>query len=145
MINFQTSNVEVKRPVAEVFAYLSDLDRQPEWSSAVQQSHIEGSGEVDKGTRYTQTVKLLGKRIEGRFEVTDCQPNRRIEFTTLSGPMPMCWDAELTESGDVTQVIFHGRGEPGGLFKLAEPVMRRAMQRQAEHDLANLKDILEGR
>jgi len=31
----------------------------------------------------------------------------------------------------------------GGIFKLAEPVVNRMMQRQLESNLANLKDILE--
>jgi hypothetical protein len=39
----------------------------------------------------------------------------------------------------------HGEAEPGGLFRLAGPILRRAMRRQAQSDLGNLRDILEAR
>ena len=37
----------------------------------------------------------------------------------------------------------HGEAEPGGLFKLAAPMMRGAFKRQAENDFRALKAILE--
>ena len=36
-----------------------------------------------------------------------------------------------------------GRAEPGGFFKLAEPIVIRMAKRQLETDFANLKDLLE--
>jgi len=44
-----------------------------------------------------------------------------------------------------TRITMHGEAEPGAAVRLAEPIMRRAMQRQAESDLGNLRDILETR
>ncbi len=35
------------------------------------------------------------------------------------------------------------QGEPGGFFKLAEPLLGRMNQRQWDTNLANLKDVLE--
>jgi hypothetical protein len=36
-----------------------------------------------------------------------------------------------------------GEGEPGGFFKLAEPIVARVAQRQLKNDFETLKDILE--
>ena len=36
-------------------------------------------------------------------------------------------------------------GEPGGFFKLAEPLVARAVKRQLDTDSATMKDILEAR
>jgi hypothetical protein len=36
-------------------------------------------------------------------------------------------------------------GEPGGFFKLAEPLVQRAIKREMEANFATLKDILEAR
>jgi hypothetical protein len=36
-------------------------------------------------------------------------------------------------------------GEPGGFFKLAEPLVERAVKRQIHADFEQLKDILEAR
>jgi hypothetical protein len=42
-----------------------------------------------------------------------------------------------------TQVTGTLVGEPGGFFKLAEPLLVSMIKRQFEADLANLKDLLE--
>jgi hypothetical protein len=36
-------------------------------------------------------------------------------------------------------------GEPGGFFRLAEPLIQRAVKRQFRADLETLKDMLETR
>jgi hypothetical protein len=36
-------------------------------------------------------------------------------------------------------------GEPGGFFKLADPLIERALKRQVRNDLETLKDLLEAR
>jgi carbon monoxide dehydrogenase subunit G len=145
MVKFRTTTVEVKRPSTEVFAYLSDVSRQSEWSSAVESCRVEGFGSTGRGTRYIQTIKLLGRRIESICEVSDHQPDRRIEFAAVSGPMPHKWDVELEAVDGSTRITMHGEAEPGGLFRLAGPILRRAMRRQAQSDLGNLRDILEAR
>ena len=48
---------------------------------------------------------------------------------------------EAVDSG--TKVTVITQGEPGGFFKLAEPIVVRMAKRQIETDFANLKDLLE--
>jgi uncharacterized protein YndB with AHSA1/START domain len=143
MISFQTGSLKVKRPVDEVFAYLTDVDKQAEWSNAVLESHREGFGQVGKGTRYHTKIRILGRLVEGVAEVSDYQPNRRIEFTNLTGPMPYTWDVVVEASDGATLLTGHGQAEPVGVFKIAAPVIRGAMKRQAENDFRTLKTILE--
>ncbi len=44
-----------------------------------------------------------------------------------------------------TRIHAPGQCEPGGLFKVAGPLLRAAMKRQADGDFATLKDLLESR
>jgi uncharacterized protein YndB with AHSA1/START domain len=143
VITFQTGSLKVKRPVDEVFAYLTDVDRQAEWSNAVVESRREGFGQVGRGTRYHCKIRFLGRLVEGVAEVSDYQPNRRIEFTNLTGPMPYTWDIVVEPSDGGTLLTSHGQAEPAGVFKLAAPVIRGAMKQQAENDFRTLKTILE--
>lgn len=142
MISFKNT-VVINRPIEEVFAYLSDVTRQTEWSSAVQSIRLEELEPVQQGTRYWQTVKMLGRQAEGLFEISDYQPNRKIGFKSVTGPMPISWSMTLTALQGGTQVDAQSEAEPGGVFKLAEPLMGKAMRRQAESDFATLKDLLE--
>ena len=144
MIRFD-SGVDVLRPVDEVWAYASDVTKQDEWSNAVQSIRLLTPGPVRQGTRYVQTVKMLGKQAEGEWEVTEFEPNRRITFRGGSGPMRMSWSMILEPIDGGTRIIAPGQCEPGGFFKVAAPILRRAMKRQADGDFATLKDLLEAR
>ncbi len=48
---------------------------------------------------------------------------------------------ERVEGG--TRVTLTLVGEPGGFFKLAEPLLVSMLKRQYQADLANLKDLME--
>jgi hypothetical protein len=48
---------------------------------------------------------------------------------------------EPAEGG--TKLTIGGEGETGGLFKLAEGMMQRRMEKEMETNLAGLKDLLE--
>jgi uncharacterized membrane protein len=144
MISFSNS-VTIKRPVEEVFAYLADVPRQTEWSSAVQSIRLEELEPVRQGSRYWQTVKMLGRQAEALFEVSEYEEGRKIGFRSLSGAMPIAWSMTLTPVSEGTRIEAKTRGEPGGVFKLAAPLMDRAMRRQAAGDFATLKDLLETR
>jgi hypothetical protein len=143
MLTFETAPIRIRRPAAEVFAYLADVNRHSEWSSAVVESRLEGFGPIGKGARFHQRIKMLGRTVDGLYEISDFQPARRVEFRTLSGPMPVTWDVELEADGSTTVLRSHGAAEAEGLFKLASPVMRGAMKRQAGHDFRMAKAILE--
>ena len=67
----------------------------------------------------------------------------KFAFKSTSGPIPVAGSYTLEPVGDGTRVIFALEGEPGGFFKVAEPIVRRITLRQWETNLANLKDLLE--
>jgi hypothetical protein len=97
------------------------------------------------GARYVQLLKFLGKRMETTLEVTEYEPGRRFSIKTVSGPIPFDVAHTLEPSNGGTSVHVVLEGEPGGFFKLAEPLVVRNAQRQIEHDLSTLKEILEAR
>jgi carbon monoxide dehydrogenase subunit G len=136
--------LEIKRPLEEVFAYLADIGRQPEWSPAVVEVKQEAFGPVGKGTTYHQTFKMLGSRATNKMEVSDYESDRVIGFRTLSGPMKFHWRMELEPTADGgTRIRSHMEGQAEGVFKVAAPLLRGALQRQADGDFQNLKDLLE--
>jgi hypothetical protein len=60
-----------------------------------------------------------------------------------SGPVPfhVVQTVEPADGGSRISVVMEG--EPGGFFKLAEPLVERAVRREIEGNFATLKDILE--
>ena len=136
-------SIEINRPLEEVFAFVSNPENMPRWSSTGSEVTITSAGPIGVGTTYRSVVTFLGRRVEGEVEFTEYEPNRSYAQKTTSGPIPVESRVTFERVDGGTQVINHQVAEPGGLFKLAEPVLVRMIKRQFEADFANLKDLME--
>ncbi len=141
MAKVETSIV-VKRPVGEVFQFLSVNENALQWQPGLLETRITNDVQ-GVGRAWIDTVQFLGRRMEVPFQLTDWQADRKLGFQSTGGPIPMQGSYTFESSGDGTQVTFQLTGEPGGFFKLAEPVLMKMLQRQWQTNLANLKDVLE--
>jgi uncharacterized membrane protein len=144
MIRFEFTEV-VNRPAEEVFAYLTDVERLPEWQSMVSESRQDSPGPMGAGTRVADVRNFLGRRIETVAEVTAYESPTRFDVRSVSGPIPFQISHTLEPREASTIVKVEAQGEPGGFFKLAEPLVSRQAERQFKNDFATLKDLLEAR
>jgi uncharacterized protein YndB with AHSA1/START domain len=135
-------SVTVRRPVADVFAYVADGEKCPEWRPGVLDiKSLFGEG---LGARYAQGVRgPMGRRIAADYEITAFEPGRRIEFQTLTGPARPHgrYDFEPVEGG--TRLTFALDAELPGLRGI---LMGGAVQRTMDGEvrtLENLKRVLE--
>ena len=134
-------SVDVNRPPSEVFAYITDADRLPEWQSGAVEAQWQG--EKARGAHIREVRKFLGRRMETELEVTEYEPDRRFGLRAVSGPVPFSVTQVLEPRDGGTRLSFIGEGEPGGFFKLAEPIVARVAERQFKNDFETMKDILE--
>src|SRR4051794_34288274 len=107
MVKFEVG-VTINRPVEDVFAYLGDPRKEPEYSGVTQETHVEGSGPIGVGTRYNQIAKFMGKRLDSLIEITEFEPNRRVTYKGISGPMPMLWTYTFEPADNGTKVTMNG-------------------------------------
>src|SRR5262249_52956254 len=135
-------NVLIKRPVEEVFALLSNPENDPKWRPGIEVKKTS-QGAIGLGTTFRTVVTALGRRIEGEIEYTEYEPNRGFATKTKSGPIPVNsqWAFERVKDG--TRVDVALEAEPGGFFKLAEPLLGNIFKRQFTGDFANLKELME--
>jgi carbon monoxide dehydrogenase subunit G len=137
-----THSVIIARPIADVFAFVADGERAPMWRSGVLDiRRVSGEG---AGTRYAQGVKgPMSRRIDADFEVTVVEPERRLEFQTISGPVRPHGRYDFEPSGAGTQVTFSLDVELSGVRSF---LLGRAVQRTMEAEvgaLERLKVVLE--
>ncbi len=144
MVKFEFT-VDVNRPVSEVFEYLTDPANLPEWQSSAIEAKKDTPGPMGQGTRMTEVRKFLGRRMESTVEVTEYEPDRKFSLKALSGPVPFEVHHTFESEGGGTRIRFVGEGDPGGFFKLAEPIVARNAERQFKGDFETLKDLLESR
>jgi uncharacterized membrane protein len=138
------ARVVINRQVDEVFAYVADVGKWPQWYTGMLEGEQTSEGPMGVGSTFRGVNQFLGRRMEWTSEVTGYEPNRKIGQKITSGPMSVEQSLTFEPVEGGTRFTLTGEGETGGLFKLAEPIVNRTMQRQMEGDLANLKDILEG-
>jgi uncharacterized membrane protein len=139
-------SIEIDRPVEEVFAYVANPENLPEWSGPAIEAK-DAPGPLKEGDTFTVVAKFLGRRFETPYERVSYEPNRRYTDRATGGPVPdQDWAYTFEEvTGDTTRVTRAAEGEPGGFFKLAGPLIERALKRQVRADLETLKDLLEAR
>jgi uncharacterized membrane protein len=100
-------------------------------------------GPIGVGTTARTTSKFLGRRIENEMEITEYEPSRRFSWLSRSGPFPFQGSVTLQQIGGGTRVDATFEADPGGFFKLAEPLLVSVARRQFQSDLDNLKDLME--
>jgi Polyketide cyclase / dehydrase and lipid transport len=63
------NTVLIRRPIEEVFGFLSDFENVPKWNYAIVQTRKVSQGPVGVGTIYQQ-VRSVPSHSEERFEIT---------------------------------------------------------------------------
>jgi hypothetical protein len=81
------NTITIRRPPAEVFAYLADFENVPTWNYAIVETKKLSQGPVGVGTKYRQ-VRKLPRPSEESFEVTGYEPEARLSVDGTFGPFP---------------------------------------------------------
>jgi len=137
-------SVTIARPIDEVFAFVLDGENCTQWRPGVLDiKRLSGEG---VGTRYAQGVKgPMGRRIAADYEITALEPNRRIEFQTVTGPARPHgrYDFEPTDDGG-SRLTFSLDAAITGLRGLLLGGMVQKTMDGEVRTLDNLKRVLEG-
>lgn len=136
----------IERALDEVFSLAADPKNDPLWASVVAEAKQTSEGPLAVGTTYEQVLRLLGRRLKITFEVTEYEPNQRVHIGRFSGRLRSAAGRRTFEAAPGgTRVTFAGEGTSGLFLNLLEPLVNAAARRAVTRDLANLKEVLEGR
>lgn len=133
----------VEAPPAVVFAYLTDREKATVWQASLLEARFSPDAPVRKGTEIHEIRKLLGLKIESIVEVTEFEPDRLFGGRVRSGPVPWQFHYAFEGTDGSTRVDFHMEGEPGGFFRVAEPLVVRTVEKQLQNDFSTLKELVE--
>lgn len=141
MATFENT-VVIRRPIEEVFAFLSDLENVPKWNYAIVETRKVSKGPVGLGTVYRQ-VRSVPSRSEERLEVTAFNPPGHLEIRGQLGPFPSRLSYALDALPDGTRVTnsveLELRGPGRVLGRVAVPRVRDAVAT----NLRKLKELLD--
>ena len=142
MFRFELS-VDIDRPLSEVWEYLTDPERVPEWQSSAESSHQITDGPMGAGTHLRDERRFMGRRATSEVEVTEYEPQRLFTLHGLSGPVRFTVRHRLSENGKGTRLDVEAEADPGGLGRFMRPVIERAAAHEFRGDFNRLKHNLE--
>jgi hypothetical protein len=139
--SFETS-VVILCPLAEVFAYTTNLDNNTRWQKILVEACITSGSGMAVGTTYRYTVSFMGKRIETEAVVTAFETNRAFSARSLKGPISgefhLVYEAVTAGTALTTRCYAEL-----GFFRFSRPLAVRLARDQYRRDLSKLKSILE--
>jgi carbon monoxide dehydrogenase subunit G len=141
----QTGHIDASPETA--FALALDAARIPEWNSSVIEVN-DVSGPMDQvGSSYVSVLKLGGRRLDGRWEVSRVEAPRVLEFSgTAPGGGKATAKNRFEPAGDGTDLTIEIDYElPGGFVGgMADKLfVERAIDRDVKHSIENFKAICE--
>ena len=135
--------VFVDRPLADVFAYVSDARNRPQWDDSVDSEELTSPEPIGVGSTVLTKLTSMGKEYEYTWLITEHDPPSRQRIESTSGPFPTTLAYDLSAEGNGTSVNFSVTGSPGGALRLLQPLIARNTQKNLEAGFARLKVLLE--
>jgi hypothetical protein len=139
------SSILIKRNLDEVFNFITNFENNPKWQSGMVKAKFTSEPPLRVGSTYTQVARFLGRPVDSDFTVIDYEPGHLIKISTTSGSFPITVTRTVESVADGTLVHASVEGDATGFFKIAEPLMRRMVQRSVNQDYEQLKTLLEAR
>ena len=142
MINVELSTI-IYRPVKQVFDFVSTPENDFQWQyGTVATSRL--SEDISKlGTFFRNIGHLMGHRIQGIFEVTEYEPDRKYAFKSLSGPLHSQTSYTFEAANGGTRINISTRAHVVNFFQMDEHVLGIKLKKQLKENLTILKDLLE--
>ena len=120
--------VTVGRPVAEVFAYLSDFTNTEEWDPGTATTRVSGVGGV--GTIYVNVSRFLGRTTELTYVVTDSESPRLLRLLGQNKTVVSRDTMTLVETPTGgTELTYRAEFKFSGLARVLAPLAGPAFRR----------------
>jgi uncharacterized protein YndB with AHSA1/START domain len=142
------NRIEINRPPAEVFDYVTDPSHFTEWQDAVVSASLQGSGPQTQGSRILLTRKTGPSTQTMTSELTAHNPPHDYAFRVVDGPVRAIGKGTLEplDGGARTRFTFELDFEGHGIGKLLIPLLvRRSAVKELDRSHAALKRRLDSR
>ena len=138
-------SIIINAPVEKVFAYIEDPTLNPEWLPSVMEVKDVTLTEEGVGSHFRWVYKLAGLLFEGESTTTEHIPNRRIVTQSKGGIVSTwTWTVQPHDGGTKANLVVEYTIPVPVLGKLAEPLVLRLNEREADLAMANIKARMEG-
>jgi uncharacterized membrane protein len=96
--------VEVNAPRQEVFDYIADLTKHPEWATNPLEIETVSGGPATVGSTYRSSAVFMRKNVAAEQRVVACEPPSRFSFVSKEGNQEYTHEYTFRGDGDKTAV-----------------------------------------
>jgi hypothetical protein len=133
-------------PPEKVAGYAMDWRHDSEWTQGIRTAELtreaDGGG-FGVGAEVRRTAYFLGRRIDYVLRVAAYEPPRLLDMVSVAGPMPMHVTYSFAPHPRGTLARIRVRGGPGGIARVAAPLMARKVRSSLGKDLRDLEHRLD--
>ncbi|MFE2415189.1 SRPBCC family protein [Kitasatospora sp. NPDC059408] len=138
----ETAERVIPLPPDVVAGYAMDWRHDAEWTQGIREARLTreaDEGGFGVGAEVTRTAHFLGKRIDYVLRVAEYEPLRLLDMVSVAGPMPMHVTYRFAPHPGGTLARIRVRGDAGGYYRLAAPIMARKVRSSIAKDLGDLE------
>ena len=136
--------IYIDRPPQDVFGYVLDIERTPEWRPRMSEVACLTDGEPGVGSRIQLSAKVLGYTFNFDLEVTRWEPPRFFGYASKQGPVLMDSFMEWVPVDQGCHFNMGGNPRSNSVWvTITEPLLRSTLLKQNTADLIRLKEIME--
>jgi carbon monoxide dehydrogenase subunit G len=140
------SRIEIASSVREVWAYVCDVGRWPEWAPTVLECRVRGGAPLQPGARVEQRAKGILWLTRGRSqEVTAVEAPRSVAFAGPMGTSAARWGMELEPVDDrQTDAKMWIEVDLAGIMRAVPGrTLKGRIQRVSDQEMAAIKAAVE--
>ena len=146
-MTFRTeSRITIADGVDEVWAYMCDVGRWPEWAPTVLEGRVRGGGPLQPGSRVEQRAKLPLGLSRGRSqEVTLVEAPRYMAFAGPMGTSAARWGMEFEPAdGGQTDAMMWIEVDLAGIMRaIPAGLLKGRIQRVSDIEMVAIKAAVE--
>lgn len=139
----RTVEVQIARPVDEVFAFVGDVRNRPGWDDSVESEELTSPEPIGVGSTVRTRLRSMGREYTYTWEIVEHEPPNRMRVESTSGPFPTTVVFQFDGRDGETHVRASVTGRPSGMLRLLQPMISRTTQQNLDRGYARLKRLLE--
>ena len=139
------SRITIASSIHEVWAYICDVGRWPDWAPTVLECWVRGGAPLQPGSRVEQRAKDLGWTHGRSQEVTAVEAPRYVAFAGRMGTSAARWGMELEPVDDrQTDAKMWIEVDLAGIMRaIPGRALKGSIQRVSDREMAAIKAAVE--
>jgi Polyketide cyclase / dehydrase and lipid transport len=139
------SRITIAGGISDVWAYLCDVGRWPEWAPTVLECHVHDGAPLQPGARVDQRAKLmLGLSRRRSQRVTVVEAPRYLAFAGPMGTSTARWGMEFEPAdGGQTDAMMWIEVDLAGIMRVIPRTLQGSVQRVSDQEMVAIKAAVE--